>query len=146
MIAVLLLLSVLLTMGLALQASQVERYRGASSATQRAVALSLAEAGLEDARVKLEKDPLFPPPGTTEQEQFTYSEDLDEQGSYTVTIDRTYAGAPHRILLLRSVGCAGKRGSPLARHALIAELDLRGPRSVNAEYFTIRTVRGEDLP
>lgn len=147
LIATLLLLSLLLVAGLGLHGAQAQRYRGAAALGRQTAALALAEAGLEDARVKLEKDPLFPPRGAPEQAVFRYSEDLGA-GSYTVTVDRTFAGPPHFLLVVRAQGRAGSRDETETRVTLVAEMDqaveVRGGSGPNPAYFTWRSIRREE--
>lgn len=63
LIVALLVLGVALLAGMGLMTSQVANYRGVHAAEEAALALCLAQSGLEDARLKLERDPLFPPQG-----------------------------------------------------------------------------------
>lgn len=127
--AVLLFLSLLLIMGMAMLASQALRYRGAVAAREGALALSLAEAGMEDARVKLQKDPDFPPPGAPEQKTFSYAEELLSPdgrpvGRYVVMLDALYAPPPHQVLRVRATGTVGERGQRGASRTIYGELDL----------------------
>lgn len=90
----------------------------------------LAEAGLEDARVKLDRDLTFPPPGAVDQLVFTYEEpvmSLDgstQVGNYRVTIDKRWAEPPFRLVRITSVGTVGDESTPVARRELTAELHL----------------------
>ena len=148
-IAVLLLISVFFTIGVALLARQVLAYRGAAHARAGLQALALAEAGLEDARLKLEKDVFYPPPGGPDQETFAYTEEVRYSdgslaGTYQVTVDRTRSKAPYWLLRVRVSGVQGA-----ARKTLVAEIDasptLRGdPDRPNPDYFRILSVHPED--
>lgn len=127
LIGVLLLLVLLLVGGLAMNTRQRERYKGAMAEAQSFQALALAEAGWEDARVKLDKDPLFPPPGGPEQLVFTYTEEVSSSagarlGSYTVTVDRRFDRAPYHLLVITSVGVIGPEGSGRVSRSLVAEV------------------------
>ena len=85
-------LAVALVAGMGLMMSQISNYHGVQSAEEAAQALYLARAGLEDARLKLERDLQFPPrgdgnymedtsAGLQEQTLFTYSEDVLVDGA-----------------------------------------------------------------
>ncbi|MEW6283190.1 MAG: hypothetical protein AB1758_31565 [Candidatus Eremiobacterota bacterium] len=130
MILALILLGLLLTMGLALMGKQANLRRATGSAADASQALSLAWAGLEDARAKLAKDLAFPPPGALDQLRYTYFEpvvDLDGTtvlGAYEVTVDSAWRQPPYEVLVIRSVGYAGRPESPSARRELVAELDV----------------------
>ena len=100
-------------------------------------ARGLAEAGLEDARVKLDKDVNFPPPGDVDQTLFTYTEEVRDYsnkivGYYTVTVDSRWKvpknppdpTAPS-VVLVTSVGSLGTDPlKPEASFALRMELDV----------------------
>lgn len=136
LIGVLLLLVVLLLGGLALNTRQRERYKGAVAESHSLQALCLAESGWEDARVKLDKDPRFPPPGGLEQRTFTYSEavtgaDGERIGSYTVTIDRRFDRAPYYLLVITSTGAVGPENATRSSRTVTVEVDSR-TRVVNA--------------
>lgn len=126
---VLILLVLLLVAGIAFLGARVLQYRSSVDAASTAQALALAEAGLEDARVKLEKDYHFPPPGSDEQLTFTYTEDLPEvtsgaPASYEVTVDTTYTDPPYSLIQVTVIGTVGPRDKPLARRKLTAEYDV----------------------
>jgi type II secretory pathway component PulK len=129
-LVVVLLLSVIITLlGMAFVGSRAVLYRGVSLVGEQAMARSFAESGLEDARVKLNKDFAFPPPGREEQKTFSYSEDMVDSsgtllGYYEVKIDMEYAVAPYSILRLSSIGRVGPREEPFAEHVIEAELDI----------------------
>ena len=130
LIGVLLMLVVLLLGGLALHTRQSQRYKGAVAESLSLQALCLAESGWEDARVKLDKDPLFPPPGGLEQPTFTYSEELSDPsgnrvGSYTVTVDRRFDRAPYYLFLVTSQGYVGPTGRAQSTRTMVAEVDSR---------------------
>jgi len=124
LVAVLMLLAILFILGLAMLTKQMQAYRGAALMKEGAQAEALAEAGLEDARVKWEKDYEFPPPGPPDQTTFTYAEELRTAGNvlignYEVTVDRAYAGPPTWLLRIAVTGTAGSTSK-----RLLAELDL----------------------
>jgi hypothetical protein len=130
LVGVLLILLVLLVGGLALSTRQKERYKGAVAESLSLQALCLAESGWEDARVKLDKDPLFPPPGGLEQPTFTYTEQVNDPdgnrvGSYTVTVDKRFDRAPYYLFVVTSVGSVGPAGANRSTRTVIAEVDSR---------------------
>jgi Tfp pilus assembly protein PilX len=94
LVAVLLLAVVFLVGGIALTTQQQTRYAAVAAEIDALQALTLAESGLVDALVKLQKDPEFPPRGNQEQFTFTYSETIftngQAVGDYTVSIDTSY--------------------------------------------------------
>lgn len=147
LVLVLLICNLLLLLGLAFCGKRALQYRGASLASEVAQARALAEAGLEDARVKLEKDMAFPPAGADDQLTYSYSEDvLDPDGrlvgSFTVLLDRTYAKRPYNVLVLRSVGTVGPRtlDPPGPQHRIRAELLLD---QASPKYFQFVSYRDE---
>lgn len=106
------------------------QYQAANDTVNAAAALALAEAGLEDARVKLDKDDDFPPLGALDQHIFAYVEtvvDLDGTtpvGSYEVIVDTRWQAAPCQIVRLTSIGSLGDSRSPRARRSVTVELDV----------------------
>lgn len=132
LITALLILAVIFVLGVGLLYRRLEQYRAAMSASQAAQARALALAGLEQVRVKLDKDPLFPLPGAIDQSRFAFSEtvvDASEQpvGSFTVELDSSRAGPPYYVLVVVSTGvvASGDPSSPiLARRILRQELDV----------------------
>ncbi|MEW6278573.1 MAG: hypothetical protein AB1758_08135 [Candidatus Eremiobacterota bacterium] len=146
LVVALLICTTLLVLGIGFMSQRVLQYRGAYRAGETSQALALARAGLEDARLKLERDFRFPPPAGDDQNVFTYTErlldmdDVTEVGRYTVTVDVTQKGAPYWILRITSVGSVGPPTDPVARHKLYAEIDVsstvRGdPATPNPELF-----------
>lgn len=128
MVSVLLLISLFFIMGAGMLARQKLAYEAAASARDGVVAEALAEAGLEDARIKLQKDRFFPPPGGPGQSCFTYSESLQDEsgkrvGGYQVTIDLRYADAPAYQLKVTSTGSQGEGTENSARRTLTAVFD-----------------------
>lgn len=129
-LALVLLLSVVMTiLGMAFIGSRAILYQGSSRTGDLAQAKALAEAGMEDCRVKLDKDPNFPPPGRDGQTQFSYSEDVESLagvpiGYYEVTVDSLHSVGPYSILKIESIGRVGPRNEPIAQHTIEAELDV----------------------
>lgn len=140
LIAVLLLLVVLLILGMAFLTQQSLFYRASSEAQLSVAARAIAEAGLEDARGKLEKDLDFPPEADPDQKIFTYSEvltditDSREIGQYAVTVDFTNK-EKNGIIAVTSVGTL--TGKNNARRILYIELDVSGDILTNPNFFRI---------
>ena len=125
----LLLISLVLVIILGFLGVRGLEYSSSSRIQQMALAQSLAEAGMEDARVKLEKDMFFPPLGGYGQTSFIFSEDVTDPdnglviGSYTVTVDFALRGSPFNLIKVQCIGAAGLRINPRARYRIYAEVD-----------------------
>jgi len=139
-----LLLLVVFVLGLGFLGKRVALYKEALSARSASQARAAALAGMEDARVKLEKDGNFPPLGSTDQQLFSYSEPLlslagTEVGGYTVTIDKRLQKLPYALIRVNSVGWSGPADNPAATRRLYGELDIslviRGTSDVNPNFF-----------
>lgn len=145
LVLVLLLMLLLLVLGMAFMTQQSRLYGAANQAQLAAMARGLAEAGLEDARGKLEKDLLFPPPADPDQQVFTYSEPVTDiggvtvVGTYSVTIDLRHR-QQNELIAITSVGSAGQE-RPIQR-VIYAELDISGDLVSNPKFF--RFVHLED--
>lgn len=124
LIAALLLGIVILLVGLGFLAQRRAQYQAAAEGSAATQALALAQAGLEDFRVKMAKSYDFPA-WRPEQTLFSYSEDFPG-GSYSVRVQRVLGNAalnPRPTLyVVRSEGTAGDRGEPRARRVLQAEI------------------------
>ena len=146
---ILMLSLIMLLLGLGFLNKRARQYRGAYQTTYSVMALQLAKAGLEEARVKLEKCSTFPPQSGLDQKAFSYTEILiPDQDSYTVTIDLALREKPFCIVRIHSVGTSGPINQPRARRSLKAELDfspnLRSDSATaNPDYFQI--VHFQDL-
>ncbi len=129
----LLILGIALVAGIGLMSSQVSNYRGVNAAEESAQALALAQAGLEDARIKLEKDLDFPPPGDPAQLLFTYSEDVlidgKRIGGYRVSIDSRLQTTDYDIIRVTSTGLVGSSEAPRAQRTLKVDLDMNLTRT-----------------
>jgi hypothetical protein len=145
---VLLLTAILLVLGMGLLSERTSQYRAALQASQGAVAEALAEAGLEDARVKLEKDADFPPRGAEDQVLYSYSETVanlsgQSVGTYVIVIDQRWRRPPWQIVRVTSIGTVGTADNPLARASATIEIDvapfLRSgpPDQPNPDYYRI---------
>ena len=153
LVAVLMVLAVLFVLGLAMLTKQVQAYQGSHLVLEGAQAQAVAEAGLEDARLKLEKDLDFPPRSTPDQTSFTYSEDLLDGsgrlvGTYEVTVDRLYAGPPTWLIRITVTGTCGPHGERASSQRLVAELDVAeksrsGSGADNPNFFRFVEVQSE---
>lgn len=145
LIMTLLLCVIMFIFGVSMMSQRVSQYRAALDIGLASKAQAIARAGIEDALIKLAKDPDFPPAGSEDQRIFTYSEVLRDKsntviGSYTVTLDRTYAELPYALLLVTSTGISGPAPSAAASRTITAELDVSptmrdDPNVVNPNYF-----------
>ena len=138
---ILMLSLVLLLLGMGFLNRRASQYQGAYQTTYGVLALQLARAGLEDARVKLDRCDDFPPRSGSDQKLFGYTEILvaDEE-SYSVTIDLSMREKPFYLVRITSVGTSGPLEQPRARRQLRAELDLAPTlrsdgSTVNPDYF-----------
>lgn len=124
----LLLALLLFTLGLSFLGKRAAQYARVNKIVLSAQAKALAEAGLEDFLVKLDRDLSFPQMALG-QRGFSYSEpvlvDGARVGSYTVTVDATYALEPYLIWRVRCQGFVGE--NPVnadASRTLEVEIDL----------------------
>lgn len=118
----------LFVLGLSFLGKRATQYRRTNHAALAAQAKALAEAGMEDALLKFQRDLSFPPI-STDQASFSYAEEMTDGGvrvgSYTVTISGTYREEPYLVLLITAVGEAGDDPAmPAARRAMVAEVDI----------------------
>lgn len=139
-----LLLLVVFVLGIGFLGKRVALYKEALSTRSAGQARMAALAGLEDVRVKLEKDMKFPPLGSSEQKVFTYSENLcdlpgNPVGGYLVTVDKRLEQWPYAVIRLTSVGWSGSSSRPNAQRRIYAELDVssleRGTSNPNPNFF-----------
>lgn len=122
---ILMLSLVFLLLGMGFLNRRASQYQGAYQTTYAITALQLARAGLEDARVKLDKCSDFPPSSGVDQKLFSYTEvSVPDEESYTVTVDLSLRGKPFCLVRITSVGTAGEMTRPRARRTLRAEVDL----------------------
>jgi Tfp pilus assembly protein PilX len=124
----LLIVLLLFVLGLSFLGKRATQYQRVSSAQEAAQSRALAQAGMEDAIMKLERDLLFPPL-SEDQAVISYTEELvaggARIGAYTVTIDGRYRSAPYLFLLVTAVGESGPdAGSANTRRTFTAEIDL----------------------
>ena len=129
LIAVLLLITVLLILGIALLSQKTSQYDASARRLEATQARQLAQSGLLDCRLKLAKDRTFPPLSGKSNDSFNYSEevtDLDGNpvGSYTVTVDFSLNRSPYYICQVQSVGWLGDRAAPRSTYRVYGELDM----------------------
>ena len=138
-VVALLVLGVALVAGMGLMTSQVSNYRGVKAVEDAAQALCLAQAGLEDARLKLERDLDFPPKGDPGQTLFTYSEDVllagKRIGAYRVSIDTALQSSDYDMIRIISTGLVGPGEDPSAQRTLKVDLDTDSDPSRHATHF-----------
>lgn len=142
---VMLLCLILLVFGLAFLGSRGRQYQSVISAGQSAQAQELARAGIEDARVKFDRDIGFPPPLAIGQHTFSYCEEVTDAGGvylgrYRVSLDMTYSRPPFSVACIRSTGSLGPAEAPTALHTYVCYLDLT-PGAANR----YRVLRWDDL-
>lgn len=144
LIIVLLLSSLLCLLAIAYLTRTAETHRTGASVMDQEQAYQLALAGLEGARVRLDKDQSFPPIGPG-QEVFScleavYGTDGTVAGHYQLTVDGRWRTAPYFTLRVSAVGLLGEPSQPQARRHLWAELDLNPTHS---SYFQFVHTRDE---
>ncbi len=104
-------------------------YRTAMSVTLEQQVQWLARSGIEDARIKLQRDPDFPPAMGDEGQYFSYSEQISELGgsaaigSFEVTVDKSHSQDPYFLVILNSTGRLSRNGQEL-KSSIRAELDI----------------------
>ena len=92
-------------------------------------ALLLAQSGIADARVKLERDPLFPPPIGDDGTFFSYSEEVSDLaggpviGTFDVIVDHSYAEEPYYLVRLTSIGRLFRQNQEIKK-SVQAEIDV----------------------
>lgn len=127
LILTLLLLVLMVIIGLGILGQASAEYRAAEAMAGSMQALNIAQAGFEDARIKLQKDSLFPPQSDPSQRTFCYSErytDLDGLtliGQYSVTIDSQHNQNPWFVTKVTSVGEVHQNGAVVARRSVYGE-------------------------
>ena len=129
LIFVMLLSMVLLILSMGFLSQRIAQNRAANLGLRSIQARAMAEAGLEDARIKLAKRQSFPPLDDQQQADFAYSETLNNAsglpvGSYRVWLDTSYASGPHWLMRVTSRGWVGASANPEAEVVLFAEIDL----------------------
>ena len=123
----LLISTLLLVLGIGFMTKQSYRYRLARLSADAIAAKSLAMAGIENSRVKMQHDLLYPPPDDRYHDEYSFSEpvyDLNSSrqvGTYEVTVDRRWMELPYEIVIITSVGHPADSN---ARYSIRAELDV----------------------
>lgn len=129
LIAVLMLITLLLILGIGLMSQKTSQYDASARRLEAAQARQLAQAGLVDCQLKLAKDRTFPPLSGKANESFTYTEDVNDLdgkpvGSYSVTLDFALNQPPHSICQVRSQGWLGDRSAPRSTYLVYLEVDM----------------------
>jgi len=147
---------ILLALGTCFLTIRVMQYRGVDLGRWSAVAAALAEAGMEDARIKLARDPAVLASTGDDQRTVSWSEKMYDGstvvGAYAVTVDVSRRLPPYGVVVVTAVGTAGPLpASPRARRILTAEIDVsptvRGNVLVsNPSYFRVINWRDSGCP
>lgn len=146
LVLALLIAALLLVVGTANLLEHRARYSARAAAALSVQAEALARAGLEDFRIKLERDPDFPPRDDVTHTVFSYTETIDGAGAYQVTCDTSLAGSPWYLLQVTSAGWVGRSEEPQAQWVLHGEVDLspveRGTTNDNPRAYYFRLLDG----
>lgn len=147
LVASLMISMLFLVTGLGLLSAQVSRYASAARVAESLQAKNAALSGLEDVRVKLNKDVKFPPRKSVDKDQykFAYSENIEVPAgspavSYTVVVDYELeyeAQVPRQVgdslgfgpqrwgcYRITVTGFYGPRAEPIAQSNFYAEYDI----------------------
>jgi len=152
LVVVILFSMMLLVLGIYLLDIKVIQYRTSVLEGDYFIARGLAEAGMEDARAKLNRDAAFPPL-IGDRMVFTYQDPVTDPdsgeniGTYVVTINLAKVEAPDYLVGISSLGLVGDPDKPRAQRELnalldVSEKDRDAPLQPNPEYF--RLIRWED--
>lgn len=141
LVMALFVVAIIFVAGLGFAGQSKAQYQASMQAGRAAEAMSLAEAGIEDAVAKLRRDWDFPPRSADDQLVFSYEDTLsnssgDVIGTYQVQIDRTAIVSDHKVLVVRSKGRLGPSAEPLAERTLEIEFDLDETRSTYYEIIS----------
>lgn len=104
-------------------------YASSKAAVNSVQARALARSGLNDIWIKLTKDPFFPTGIGDEQTQFTYREEVVDDGgrivgSYLVRVDRQFRRSLE-IVRIESTGRVGGLSEESSSHTIYAELSIK---------------------
>lgn len=130
---------IIFTAGIGFLSQTASQYRSANESGRSTQVLAIAEAGIADALLKLQRDLDFPPRSANDQVVYTYLEDLTDTdgtrvGSYEVAIDRSLVVRGQELLIIRSTGRLGPAENPLSEKTIRIEFD-RDP--TRASYFQV---------
>ena len=125
--------------GIGFLSQSSSQYKTASEIGRSTQVLAIAEAGVSDALIKLQRDWDFPPRSAEDQVVYTYSEAIEDTngtvvGSYQVAIDRSLIVNDQDLLIIRSTGRLGPAEKPLSERTIRVEFDMNQTR---ASYFQI---------
>jgi type II secretory pathway pseudopilin PulG len=139
LVLTLFVVAIIFVAGLGFLSRSAADYQAAARAGSATEALAVAEAGLQDALAKLQRDLQFPPPSSNDQAVYAYQDTLENSGgevvgSYEVVVDRRAFVLSEEILVIRSTGRLGDPTDPKARRTVEIEIDMNRSR---ATYFQI---------
>jgi hypothetical protein len=139
LVAALLVVSILFLSGLGFLSQRRAQYEAARNAGLSSAARAIAEAGLEDAKIKLQMDWDYPSLAGEGQPSSSYIEMLEDSsgtvvGSYEVSVGLQAYREPFLVLVIRSTGRVGDMADPEAVRTLEMEVDMDPRRST---YFTV---------
>lgn len=129
LVLALFMVTLISVMALAFLGGGPMNYRTSLTISLEQQARWLALAGIEDARLKLQKDPDFPPPMGDEGIYYSYAEQVSDVGggavvgSFEVTIDQSHAAAPYYLIILDCNGLVVRQGQ-LTKKSVRAEIDV----------------------
>ncbi|MBS2038957.1 hypothetical protein JST97_28500 [bacterium] len=129
LIMALFMVTFIAVLALAFLGTGAAAFQGAQATRLEQQALALAYSGIEDARVKLERDPLFPPSAGEETKFYSYSETVRDLtsgpvvGSFEVTVDQTYQDSPYFLIRLLSIGRIPNSGKEIKKSVKV-EIDI----------------------
>lgn len=115
------------------------QYRSVNETVHSTQVLAIAEAGISDALLKLQRDWDFPPRSANDQVIYAYLETLEGTagnriGSFQVSIDRSLMLNAQNLLIIHSTGRLGPAEKPVSERTIRVEFDMNMDR---ASYFQI---------
>ena len=155
LVTALLLCTIVLLLGMGFLGSRAGQYHSTVQAGLAARARSVARAGLEDARAKLQRDLHFPPHPSQAQTSYSYTEDFYDLstppqyvGTYDVQVDSSKDVPNIRVLVINYRGQVrasgqGPAAPPLACHSYRACIDVTPSSYDQVRYFPL--LRFDDL-
>lgn len=138
--------TMLFVAGMALAFQYRADYQNWTFSSRWGQARALAEAGLEDFRAKLERDPDFPPYLDIRQTVFEYWQAVPPQGGYQVRADISLRKEPWQLILVRSQGTLESGLTVSLEGEFDVSTSVRGnPALVNPHSYRFRLLPREVL-